>query len=341
MERDTRHRKYLLTINNPGSDWTHDKVRAVLDTLHLKYWCMADEIGLQEQTPHTHIFFVTQTSAIRFSTVKGLFPTAHVDPSQGTCEENRAYIQKSGKWAADEKADTAVADTFEEWGELPNEPGAGYRSDLAELYYRIEAGYSNAEIMAENPDTAQHIGKMDKIRQDILEAKYRDTFRKLKVTYIYGPTATGKTRGVYQKHGYSSVYRVTDYKHPFDRYAQEPILCFDEFRSSMPMGEMLNYLDGYPISLPARYAPRVACYETVYIVSNIDLKQQYQTIQVTEPETWKAFLRRIHSVVEYRKDMPPVERRVGLEYLFPTIPRWVREAERLTGEAGRTAGTPF
>lgn len=334
MERDTRHRKYLLTINNPGSDWTHDKIRAVLDTLHLKYWCMADEIGLQEQTTHTHIFFVTQTSAIRFSTIKGLFPTAHIDPAQGTSEENRTYIQKSGKWATDEKAETSLPDTFEEWGKLPDEPGAGYRSDIAELYYQIEAGYSNAEIMAENPDTAQHIGKMDKIRQDILEAKYRERFRELTVTYIYGPTATGKTRGIYQKHGYSSVYRVTDYRHPFDRYAQEPILCLDEFRSSLPMGEMLNYLDGYPISLPARYAPRVACYETVYIISNIDLKQQYQTIQVTEPETWKAFLRRIHSVVEYRKDMPPVERGAGVEYLFPTVPRWVREA-------GMTAGTPF
>ena len=332
MDRDTRHRKYLLTLNNPGSDWSHDKIRAVLDTLHLKYWCMADEIGLQEQTPHTHIFFVAQTSAIRFSTVKGLFPTAHIDPAHGTSEENRAYIQKSGKWATDEKADTSISGTFEEWGEVPNEPGAGFRSDIAELYYQIEAGYSNAQIMAENPDTAQHIGKMDKIRQDILEAKYRDVFRELTVTYIYGPTATGKTRGVYQKHGYSSVYRVTDYRHPFDRYAQEPILCLDEFRSSLPMGEILNYLDGYPISLPARYAPRVACYEMVYIVSNIDLKQQYQTIQVMEPETWKAFLRRIQRVVEYRKDMSPIEHGTALEYVFPTIPRWVREAEGCTSE---------
>lgn len=54
-----------------------------------------------------------------------------------------------------------------------------------------------------------------------------------------------------------------------------------------------------------------------------------------------ANLRRIHSVVEYRKDMPPVERGAGVEYLFPTVPRWVKEAERLTGEAGMTAGTPF
>jgi len=114
MDKDTRHRKYQLTINNPGEVWTHEKIREALEKLNLKYWCMADEVGLQEQTPHTHIYFVTNVSAIRFSTVKGLFPTAHIEPAQGTSEENRAYIQKSGKWAEGEKAETSILSTFEE-----------------------------------------------------------------------------------------------------------------------------------------------------------------------------------------------------------------------------------
>ena len=53
-----------------------------------------------------------------------------------------------------------------------------------------------------------------------------------------------------EKHGYSNVYRVTDYQHPFDRYAQEPVICFDEFRSSLMVGDMLDYLDGYPRHSP-------------------------------------------------------------------------------------------
>lgn len=92
MEKDTRHRRYLLTINNPGEVWTHEKIRAALDGLQLKYWCMADEIGLQEQTAHTHIFFASRNAAIRFSTVKGLFPTAHIDPAQGTSEEGNLSL---------------------------------------------------------------------------------------------------------------------------------------------------------------------------------------------------------------------------------------------------------
>ena len=55
MGKDTRHRKYQLTINNPGETWPHEKIKTVLKTLNLKYYCMADETGQQEQIPHNFI----------------------------------------------------------------------------------------------------------------------------------------------------------------------------------------------------------------------------------------------------------------------------------------------
>lgn len=291
---------------------------------------MADEIGLETKTLHTHIFIMLKSPA-RFRRIKKQFPDAHIEQVRGSAKENRDYIAKTGKWAEDEKADTSIVGSFEESGPLPEEQGQGYRSDIAEIYEKIDAGFSNAQIMADNPETAIHIGKMDKIRQDILEAKYREQWRNLDITYIFGPTATGKTRGVMEKYGYADVYRVTDYAHPFDRYAQEPVMCFDEFRSSLLMGDMLAYLDGYPLALPARYANRQACFETVYIISNIDLAQQYPKVQEQEPSTWKAFLRRINQVVEYRKDGPPIDHGSGMDYIYPptpTTPAWVQEAEK-------------
>ena len=89
-------------------------------------------------------------------------------------------------------------------------------------------------------------------------------------------------------------------------------------------------LDGYPLALPARYANRQACYTTVYIISNIDLSQQYKNVQETEPATWKAFLRRIHHVVEQNRDKPPTDHGPALDYIFPPpkpTPDWVREIE--------------
>ena len=332
MPTDTQSRKWQLTFNNPAEkSLDHNKIKQlVVELKSVVYWCMADEVGLETKTPHTHLFIMAK-NPIKFSRIKKLFAEAHIEQVRGSATDNKIYVQKSGKWADDPKSDTSVPGTFEESGELPDEPGQGYRSDIAQLYHMISDGMSNAEIMAQNPDLAIHISRMDEIRQDILEARYRDEFRQLDVTYIFGPTATGKTRGVMEKHGYSNVYRVTDYTHPFDRYAQEPVLLFDEFRSSLMVGDMLDYLDGYPIALPARYSQRQACYTTVYIISNIDLSQQYKNVQENEPATWKAFLRRIHHVIEYYQDKPPTDHGNAMDYIFPPpkpVPSWVQEAER-------------
>lgn len=330
---DTQARKYQLTINNPEEKQLgHEQIKAILAGLKsVVYWAMADETGLETKTAHTHLFIMAK-NPIKFSRIKKLFPDAHIESARGSAAENRDYVAKSGKWADDPKADTSIPGTFEEWGELPDEPGQGFRSDIAQLYHMISEGLSNAEIMEKNPNLAIHISRMDKIRQDILEARYRDEFRQLDVTYIFGPTGTGKTRGVMEKHGYSKVYRVTDYTHPFDRYAQEPVLVLEEFRSSLILGDVLSYLDGYPLALPARYSQRQACYTTVYIISNIDLSQQYKNVQENEPATWKAFLRRIHHVIEYHQDKPPTDHGNAMDYIFPPpkpVPAWVQEAEQL------------
>jgi len=85
----------------------------------------------------------------------------------------------------------------------------------------------------------------------------------------------------------------------FDGYSGQDVLVFEEYNSQIPIEEMLNYLDIYPLNLPARYNDKVACFTAAYITSNIPLHFQHKEIQTNRPETWKAFLRRIHKVVEY------------------------------------------
>lgn len=300
MEKDTRHRRYQLTINNPGSDWTYEKIKSALGTLNLKYYCMADEIGLQGQTPHTHVYFVSATSAIRFSTVKRLFgAAAHIEPAQGTSDENRAYIRKEGsKWAESEKAETSAPGSFEEWGACPTEQ-PGERTDLATLYGYIKDGLTNFQILEKSPDYMLHLEKIDRARQVVLEQEYRETFRQLETVYMFGPTGVGKTRKIMEDFGCKNVYRVTDYSHPFDTYQCEDVVLFEEFASSLKIRDMLLYLDGYPVTLPARYSNRVACFTKAFIVSNICLSQQYIAEQKDSPATFAAFLRRIGTVIRF------------------------------------------
>lgn len=297
MGKDTRSRKWLMVVNNPvdqGMD--HARIRANWNELGLSYACMCDEIG-EEGTYHTHIF-IQGKNQIRFSTVKNRFPGAHIEMAKGTAQENRDYCTKEGKWENHKKKETNLRETFEEMGECPVER-PGRRTDLENLYEMIQEGKTNKEILDENPRYMMNLDKIERARQVVIEAQYRDKFRPMHVEYHWGVTGTGKTRGVMEKHGYANVYRVTNMEHPWDGYRQQPVVLFEEMRSNFKIQDMLNWLDGYPLELPCRYANKIACFTHVYITTNIPLEEQYPNVQKEQPLTWEAFLRRIHVVKEY------------------------------------------
>ena len=227
--------------------------------------------------------------------IKNKFPQAHIEKAYGTSAQNREYVFKEGKWEQDKRKETNLAETHEEWGDLPEER-QGARNDCAELYEMVTEGKSNYEIIEGNPNFIKQVERIDKVRQIVQEEQFKEIFRNLEVEYIFGDTGSGKTRCVMEKYGYSNVYRVTNYKNPFDQYQGQDVIAFEEFQSSIPINQMLVYLDGYPLMLPCRYSDKVACYTKAFILSNIDLKEQYQDIQRYNPETWKAFLRRIQKV---------------------------------------------
>lgn len=300
--KDKQTNKYLLTINNPKEKgYTHEEIMRILTSNFktFEYACMADEEG---STIHTHVFAYFN-SRIRFSMMKKHFPEAHIDHVKGLVSENIRYVSKTGKWKDTEKAETCIEGTFEEFGKRPPD-SRGKNRGMAELYAMIEAGMSNAEILAVNQDYIMQIEKLDKVRTTLLADKAKESERlDLRCIYVYGATGTGKTFGILRRHGYSNVYRVTDYQHPFDGYACQSVICFEEFRSGLKLEDMLNYCDIYPIELPARYSNKYACYNTVYIVSNWSLESQYSEVQNKMDEdsrnSWKAFLRRIHEVHVY------------------------------------------
>lgn len=296
-EKDTASRKWQLTFNNPAEHgWTHDKIREVLRTFKtMAYWCMADEIGANEKTPHTHLFINLSPSNCRFSTLKNKFPGAHIEKVLGTSQDNRDYISKSGKWKDTEKGTTSVEGSFEEFGECPVErQGKGKEADrILEL---LKDGANNLEVIEEVPGAMKFIDKVERTRSTLRDAQFANSWRDLTVTYLFGKTGSGKTRSVMDRYSYANCYRVTDYRHPFDTYDGQDVLIFEEFRGGLKHGDMLNYLDGYPLLLPCRYFNRQACYTKVFIITNIPPDAQYMNVDLASRE---AFYRRIHKVIEF------------------------------------------
>ena len=297
LPREISSRKYQLTINNPAEHgFSHDAIKNIIGTFSgCVYACMADEIG-ECGTPHTHVYLVFR-NAVMFSTIHNRFYGAHIEYAHGSHHENRDYVLKTGKWLEDEKHETSIDGTFEELGEIPEERTARQKESDA-ILKMLKDGASDLEIIENFPSAMNRLPHINNARQTLLKERYKNEFRRLSVHYIWGKTGVGKTRGVMEKYGYENVYHVTNYKNPFDQYDGQAVMLFDEFRSSLPIADMLKYLDGYPLMLPCRFSDRVACYTEVYVVSNIPIDKQYTDIQNYEPETWQAWLRRFNCIVE-------------------------------------------
>ena len=304
-------RKWMVTINNPlEHGFSHEEIKLILSSIrgNSLYWCLCDEEGDECETLHTHIFLY-RSSAFTAAQIGKLFPSCHRDKSFGTCVEIRSYIRKEGD-KFNREADGSYnytdstgkvhagknfLETFEEFGDVPEEHQG--KSSSAELIVSlIQDGASNREIVDTVNAAFKDIDKIERVRSMYRDADFASKWRDLQVTYIFGNTGSGKTRSVMDTYGYLNCYRVTDYKHPFDTYDGQDVIIFEEFRGGIKHGDMLNYLDGYPLLLPCRYFNRQACFTKVFIITNLAPDFQYQGI---DDESRRAFFRRIHCVRQY------------------------------------------
>jgi len=328
-------RKWLLTFNNPAEHgFTHDKISDTLAGLAaVAYWCMCDETG-EEGTYHTHLYVAFRNPKLH-TVLANAFPGAHRDTAYGTSQQNRDYVAKDGEKFNKQpdgaydyvdkegKRHTGVnySDTFQEWGEMPQEH-QGKSKDVERIYGMLKDGASNLEIVDAVPAAMMNLEKVERTRSMLRDAEFSSAWRTLDVTYIFGKTGTGKTRGVMDKYGYANCYRVTDYKHPFDTYDGQDVIIFEEFRGSLKHGDMLNYLDGYPLLLPCRYFNRQACYTKVYLITNIPPDAQYLNVDL---ESRNAFFRRITKVIAY--DEHEASKYLGVQAYFDRH-KWVDECEK-------------
>lgn len=308
MGANQQSRKWNLTLNNPEKyGFCREKIIEILQRFSPEYFCLANEIG-EKGTPHTHIFLYS-LSPIRFATIKNRFPIAHIEKAYGTAQENKEYITKTGKWESDTKSETVIDGSFYEFGNLPTGQAEKHPA-LYELIEDIKEGKQTGSIIEDKPNFAFRARDIEILRQAIFSEKQADEFRTVNVTYLWGESGTGKTKSIFERYKAKDIYRVTSYRQNrvlFDGYDTQPVLVFEEFHSQIPISEMLNYLDLYPLRLPARYSDRIAFYTEVYITSNIPLNQQYKDIQLKSWQTWEAFLRRISKSIEFRKDGTIIE----------------------------------
>ena len=297
MKDDPKGRIWMATI--PAKDTTVEEIETKLE----KYDAysgqqeMGENIKEGEETGYLHYqLIIEHKSAVRLSTLKKLFPTAHFERVRMPVAALRYVNKDKTAYPAEDpiRFDKGIF-SFEGDGRTIS------KLSFADLYYMVMAGSSVNELMLEFPEAAWHATKLREAEKVYQLKTLSNSPRDVKVSYLWGVTRAGKTFSVYQKHGYESVYVVNDYHHPFDNYNGEKVIVFDEFRSSITdFGYMLNLIDRPPVQLNARYSNKWAAYEDIYIISNEPLETQYPEIKVNSPQSWAAFRARIHDIKEFK-----------------------------------------
>lgn len=248
--------------------------------------------------------YVETENAIRFSTLKKMFPKGHFEIRKGTVKQAYEYCSKT---------DTRIGEPFSN-GDLSIFIEKAMK--LRDYLDLINRGMTVNQILVSYPMAIVHEKALDGYQRALRYDRYSSTPRDdLRVSYVWGKTGVGKTYSIYEAHGYENVYVVSDYSHPFDDYDFEPVIVFDEFRGQLPIGLMLQILDPYPKNLGARYKNKVAGFTKVYVVSNIPLTSQYPNVKETERETWEAFSNRFDSVMEKQGENHRAKKRRERDWL--------------------------
>jgi hypothetical protein len=263
-------RGWLLTI--PAADDEHTTETETFSQTQieerLSRYTYTGQLERGGKTGYLHWqIYIENESPVRFSTLKRLFPTAHLEARLGTKQQAFDYVSKSDTFAG-----TRIGH-----GEIDTSDNQGKRSDLDFFHDLITVQHVPVgEILLKYPSAMRVVNGLRALEQ---ECRARTApfapQRHMKVSYLYGATGTGKTRYLYEKFG-GWAFRATDYMAPFDSYTGQKVIILDEFRSQLKREVMLNLLDGYPVELHSRYLNKWSAVEEVWVVSNWRLDDQYE-----------------------------------------------------------------
>lgn len=263
-------------------------------------WAWTGQLEQGGETSYRHYqIFMQATSRVRLSSIRSRLEKKHglhvgyIQPRRSSVGSCIAYVTKDT---------TRLAGPYM-YGDLNQHDEQGKRSDLEQLRDAIlKEGLSYSELL-ENGELSSILSRHLQYAKELWAVHQKQKFglkdREVKVTYLWGAPGVGKTRKVMSDHDRQDVYRVTNYKHPFDEYEGEPVLVLDEYNSQLDFQFLLNVLDRYPLRLPCRYADRYAGWTEVWIVSNKPLSGQYI---YEDEETRPALDRRIGEVIHMDRE---------------------------------------
>jgi len=275
-----------------------------------------------EGLKHLHVV-LEDSKAMRFSAVKKVFPSMHIEPTKGNKEQAEDYIKKRGRWQ--EKGEQVLCSSS--YGEIKGCQGA--RRDFEVVDELIKQGLTPGQIFDMN-FAYRRYESMIKSAFFRFRASSVAVKRHVNVYWHVGESGSGKTYSYVEdceRLGEENVYLLNDYDNGgFDLYCAQSVLYMDEFRGQMKWSVLMNYLDGYKVQVHCRYGNGVALWDEVHITTVLPPEMVYKNMVDSNRglDTYEQLRRRITAVVyhwfdnatgEYKKYALPMSQYVDYDNL--------------------------
>lgn len=289
-----KHLQYDMSKLDPLCNWPTCQIGKDEDLQGVVY-----QVEICPETKREHVqLYAEFARPVRFKHVQTLLnmPNAHCETRKKSREACVAYCTKQ---------DSRKPDTCPVYlGTLAEQPDGSYktrqgkRTDIHEMVDAIKAGKRQLDVMEQDPDTFVKYHRGMSVVREMYQREAARKPRQLQVTAFIGAPGTGKTRSVYEKHGYENVFTVVACSAQqmwFDGYEGESVLLIDDFKGWIQYSFLLKLLDVYPLRLPVKGTFTHAMWTKVYITSNYPVDQWYQdaTLELG------ALRRRIHSTIKF------------------------------------------
>jgi len=280
----------------------------------VRYLCFQGEEGKEDHRKHiqgtnscaffshSRVGYISLNTRKRLDQVKGVlggFRSTHLEPRKGTEEEAREYCRK---------ADTRVRGReTQEFGRV-EEVKRGERTDLKEWVETVRSGLTDHELLDSNPNCAVRYQRSIGFIRAAKHQRESIANRTVAVWVYWGPPGVGKSYGARmqcQQRG-GGYYRVSESNMSSDRktvwmsgYNGQKSIIIDDLNTGwIPYNILLNLCEGYPMELQTKVkktSTRIraslrygcllmlllqggstwACWDTVYITSNINPADWY------------------------------------------------------------------
>ncbi len=305
-----KSRRFCFTDYEEIEDRANAADLAVRSGTTCLYVCFQHEIAPTTGKRHCQGYaeFKSPTRWTRLRTLGIVSDTCHIEPANGSSQQNRRYCSK------DETRDPD--DAFFEVGTIQNSPGVGgKRSDLDRVARALADGRSELDILDTWGSTYIRYCRGIKSAIRLREEHSIQPIRKITVSLYVGPSGTSKSYEAYKRAcalpgGPKDVYVwiMSNNRTGFPRYAGQSVLILEDLGQDtskvFPYQFLLRVLDEYPMCVNTFCDIAMARWSRIYITSNYMPYDWYPRLRA---DALQPLLRRIHSIerfdIVYR---PPV-----------------------------------